>query len=64
MTEERECCFKCKKEEGLQGVALTIGRRTFHLFYLCANCGNVGIEELLRIIESYKVKKPDSNDDP
>jgi hypothetical protein len=64
MTEERECCLKCKKEEGLQGVALTIGRRTFHLFYLCAKCGNVGIEELLRIIESHKGRKPHSNGDP
>jgi hypothetical protein len=63
MTEERECCLKCEKEEGLQGVALTIGRRTFHLFYLCAKCGNVGIEELLKIIEFYKGKKPNSNDD-
>lgn len=47
----------------MQGVALTIGRKTFHLFYLCAKCGNVGIEELLKIIESYKGKKPDSNED-
>jgi hypothetical protein len=63
MIEDREYCFKCEKQEGLQGVALTIGRRTFHLFYLCAKCGNVGIEELLKIIELYKGKKPDSNDD-
>jgi len=62
MTEERECCFKCKKEEGLQGVALTIGRKTFHLFYLCADCTNVGMEELLKIIELYKGKKPGPND--
>jgi uncharacterized Zn finger protein len=64
MTEERECCFKCGSEEGLQGVALTIGRRTFHLFYLCVKCGNVGVEELLRIIEFYKRKKLNSKDDP
>jgi len=62
MMEEREYCLKCKKQEGLQGVALTIGRRTFHLFYLCAKCGNVGLEELLKIIESNKGKKPDSID--
>ena len=47
----------------MQGVAVTIGRRTFHLFYLCAKCGNVNIEELLQIIGSYKENKPDSNDD-
>ena len=63
MIEDRECCLKCEKREGLQGVALTIGRRTFHLFYLCAGCGNIGIEGLLKIIELYKGKKPDSNDD-
>lgn len=51
-------------QEGLQGVAVTIGRKTFHLFYLCAKCGNVGLEQLLQIIGSYKGKKPDSNDDP
>jgi hypothetical protein len=60
MIEDEECCLKCKRQEGLRGVALTIGRKTFHLFYLCAKCGNVGIEELLKIIESYKRKKPDS----
>ena len=46
----------------MHGVALTVGRRTFHLFYLCANCVNPGVEELLKIIESYKGKKPDPND--
>jgi len=64
MIEDQERCLKCGKQEGLQGVAVTIGRRTFHLFYLCAKCGNVGIEQLLQIIGSYKGKKPDSNDNP
>jgi hypothetical protein len=63
MIEDQECCLRCGRQERLQGVALTIGRKTFHLFYLCAKCGNVGIEELLKIIESYKGKKPDSNED-
>jgi len=63
MIEDQEHCLKCGKQEGLQGVAVTIGRRTFHLFYLCAKCGNVNIEELLQIIGSYKENKPDSNDD-
>jgi anaerobic ribonucleoside-triphosphate reductase len=57
MGENLECCLKCGKQQGLQGVAVTIGRRTFHLFYLCAKCGNVNVEELLRIIGSYKEKK-------
>jgi hypothetical protein len=52
-----ECCLKCGKQEGLQGVAVTIGRKTFHLFYLCATCGNVNVEELLMIIKSYKERK-------
>ena len=52
MGENLECCLKCGKQQGLQGVAVTIGRRTFHLFYLCSKCGNVNIEELLRIIGS------------
>ncbi|MCJ7785042.1 MAG: hypothetical protein MUP41_14010 [Desulfobacterales bacterium] len=64
MIEDQERCLKCGKQEGLQGVAVTIGRKTFHLFYLCAKCGNVGIEQLLQIIGLYKGKKPDSNDDP
>ena len=50
MGENLECCLKCGKEQGLQGVAVTIGTRTFHLFYLCSKCGNVNIKELLRII--------------
>jgi anaerobic ribonucleoside-triphosphate reductase len=57
MGENLECCLKCGKQQGLQGVAVTIGRRTFHLFYLCSKCGNVNIEELLRIIGSYKKRK-------
>jgi hypothetical protein len=57
MGENLECCLKCGKQQGLQGVAVTIGRRTFHLFYLCSKCGNVNVEELLRIIGSYKEKK-------
>jgi len=57
MVENQERCLKCGKQQGLQGVAVTIGRRTFHLFYLCSKCGNVNIEELLRIIGSYKEKK-------
>jgi len=57
MEENLEHCLKCGKQEALQGVAVTIGRKTFHLFYLCAQCGNVSIEELLRIIGSYKEKR-------
>jgi predicted nucleic-acid-binding Zn-ribbon protein len=57
MEENEERCLKCGKQEGLQGVAVTIGRRTFHLFYLCTKCGNVDIEELLRIIRWYKEKR-------
>ena len=64
MIEDQERCLKCGMQEGLQGVAVTIGRKTFHLFYLCAKCGNVGLEQLLQIIGSHKGKKPDSNDDP
>jgi len=54
MEEKQERCLMCGKERGLQGVAVTIGRRTFHLFYLCDKCGNVSIDELLRIVKSYK----------
>ena len=57
MEENEERFLKCGKQEGLQGVAVTIGRRTFHLFYLCTKCGNVDIEELLRIIRWYKEKR-------
>jgi len=55
--ENPECCLKCGTEQGLQGVAVTIGRKTFHLFYLCAKCGDVDNEELLRIIRWYEEKK-------
>ena len=57
MEENEERCLKCGKQEGLQGVAVTIGRKTFHLFYLCAKCGDVDIEELLKIIRWYKEKR-------
>jgi hypothetical protein len=57
MEENQELCLKCGKQQGLQGVAVTIGRRTFHLFYLCAKCGDVDIEELLKIIRWYKEKR-------
>jgi len=57
MVENQERCLKCGKQQGLQGVAVTIRRRTFHLFYLCSKCGDVDIEELLKIIGSYKEKK-------
>jgi len=51
MDERLERCLKCGKQQGLQGVALTIGVKAFHLFYLCNECGNVGAEELLKMIE-------------
>lgn len=57
MGENLECCLKCGKQQGLQGVAVTIGRRTLHLFYLCAKCGDVDIEELLKIFRWYKEKR-------
>jgi len=57
MEENLERCLKCGKQEGLQGVAVTIGRRTIHLFYLCAKCGDVDIKELLKIIRAYGGKK-------
>jgi hypothetical protein len=57
MEETAERCLKCGEEQGLQGVAVTIGRKTFHLFYLCAKCGNITVEELLRMIRSYEEKK-------
>ena len=62
MIEDQERCLKCGTQEGLQGVAVTIGRKTFHLFYLCAKCGNVNIEELVRIISSDQEKKIDTFD--
>jgi hypothetical protein len=57
MEEITERCIKCGGERELQGVAVTLGRKTFHLFYLCSKCGSVGIEELLRIIKLYKNKE-------
>jgi hypothetical protein len=57
MEENTELCLKCGEEQGLQGVAVTIGRKTFHLFYLCAKCGNVTVEELLRMIRAYEERK-------
>ena len=54
MDENGERCLKCGKQQGLQGVALTIGVKAFHLFYLCAECGKVSLEELLKIIGQYK----------
>ena len=57
MVENQERCLKCGTQQGLQGVAIIIGRKTYHLFYLCAKCGDVDIEELLKIIGSYKEKK-------
>jgi len=57
MEEVTERCLKCGEEQGLQGVAVTIGRKTFHLFYLCAKCGNVTVKELLRMIGSYEEKE-------
>jgi hypothetical protein len=56
MEEILERCLKCGTQQGLNGVAVTIGRRTFHLFYLCGKCGDVGIEELLKIIRGYGEK--------
>jgi hypothetical protein len=57
MEENEERCLKCGKQEGLRGVAVTIGRKTFHLFYLCAKCGDVSVEELLRMIRLYEDKR-------
>ena len=57
MIENQELCFKCGTQKGLQGVAVTNGRKTFHLFYLCSKCGDVNIEELLRIIRGYQEKR-------
>jgi DNA-directed RNA polymerase subunit RPC12/RpoP len=57
MEETAERCLKCGKEQGLQGVAVTIGRKTFHLFYLCSKCGDITVEELLGMMRSYEEKK-------
>ena len=56
--EKPERCLKCGRLEGLQGVAVTLGRQTFHLFYLCSRCGNVDVKELLKIISRYKEVEP------
>ena len=56
MIEDQERCLKCGGKEKLQGVAVTIGRRTFHLFYLCAKCESINLEELQRLIARYKSK--------
>ena len=55
--ESLECCLLCAGKQGLQGVAVTIGRKTFHLFYLCTKCGNIPFEELLKMIGSFEDKK-------
>jgi len=57
MEENLECCLKCGKQGGLQGVAVTVGRRTFHLFYLCAKCADVSIREILKLIRAYEGKR-------
>jgi hypothetical protein len=56
MEETPERCLKCGTQQGLQGVAVTIGRKTFHLFYLCAKCRDVNIDQLLKIIREYGEK--------
>ena len=50
--EKLERCAKCGRLKDLQGVAIILGRRTFHLFYLCSQCANVGVRELLSIMNS------------
>jgi hypothetical protein len=57
LEESPEVCLKCGEKQGLQGVALTVGRKTFHLFYLCAKCGNIGLDELLKIIKAHGERK-------
>ena len=51
--EKPEHCIECGRLRDLEGVAITLGRQTFHLFYLCNQCGNVGLKELLSIIKSH-----------
>ena len=58
LEEKPERCLECGKLQGLQGVAVTLGRRVFHLFYLCSQCGNVDVRELLEIISRYKETEP------
>ena len=53
--EKSERCVNCGRLKDLQGVAVTLGRRTFHLFYLCGQCGNVDVGELLRMINSHLI---------
>jgi hypothetical protein len=57
MGENQQCCLKCGKRQGLQGVAVPLGRKTFLLFYLCTKCGNVDIEELQEMIKWYIEKE-------
>ena len=49
--EKLERCAKCGRLKDLQGVAIILGRKTFHLFYLCSQCANVGVRELISIYE-------------
>ena len=51
--EKPEHCVECGRLGDLQGVAVTLGRQTFHLFYLCRQCGDVDLKELLRIISCH-----------
>ena len=53
MDENPERCLGCGKSEDLQGVAVTVGRKTFHLFYLCGKCANVDLGILIEIIKGY-----------
>ena len=53
MDESPERCLGCGRSEELQGVALTVGRKTFHLFYLCGKCANVDLGKLIEIIKGY-----------
>ncbi len=57
MEENTERCLKCGEEQGLQGIAVTKGRKTFHPFYLCTKYGNVTVEELLKVIRAFEEMK-------
>ena len=57
MEGEKDRCLRCGREERLQGVAVTLGTKTFHLFYLCSECGSVGIERLCKMIHEYMEKR-------
>ena len=49
--EKPEHCIECGRLGDLQGVAVTLGRQTFHLFYVCSQCSNnVDLRGLLKII--------------